>query len=135
MVSMNELLNNKYKLEDQSEEIQDNLAILLDKVNQIRSAWGKPMTCTSGLRSMEDHLRIYAAKGIKDESKIPMKSKHLTGEAADFSDPKQELQKWCLDNTDKLEEIGLWCEDFSATINWIHFQIVPPKSGNRFFKP
>ena len=49
MISMDELLNNKYKLEDQSQEIQDNLAILLDRVNQIRLLWGKPMIVTSGL--------------------------------------------------------------------------------------
>lgn len=135
MISMAELLNNKYKLEDQDQSIQDNLKILLERMNKVRKLFGKPMTCTSGLRSMDDHLRIYKQKGITDESKIPMKSKHLYGEAADFSDPKQELQKWCLANVDKLEEIGLWMEDFSATVNWCHFQIVPPKSNSRFFKP
>jgi len=135
MVSMNELLNGKYKLEDQSEEIQNNLKILLEKINKVRLLYNKPMSVTSGLRSMEDHLRIYHNKGIYDDSKIPMKSKHLYGEACDISDPRQELQKWCLANIDKLEEIGLWMEDFSATSNWVHMQIVPPKSGNRFFKP
>lgn len=139
MVTMEELLNHKYKLEDQSEEIQANLAVLLDKVNQVRSLYGKPMTVSSGLRTIEDHLRIYAAKGITDQSKIPMKSHHLYGEACDISDPKQELQKWCLANIDKLEEIGLWMEDFHATENWVHFQIIPYgsfiKGKSRFFKP
>lgn len=135
MITMDELLNNKYKLEDQSDEIQKNLQDLLEKVNKVRSLYGKPMNVTSGLRSIEDHLRIYAAKGITDESKIPMKSRHLSGQAVDVSDPHQQLQKWCLANVDKLEEIGLWCESFDATVNWVHLQIVPPKSGNRFFKP
>jgi uncharacterized protein YcbK (DUF882 family) len=125
MISMNELLSGN-KLEEQSQDIQDNLSELLAKVNLVREAWGKPMTVTSGLRTMKHHLEIYAAKGITDKSKIPMQSKHLYGQAADFSDPN---------NEEKLADIGLWMEDFSATVNWVHFQIVPPKSGHRWFKP
>ena len=135
MISMEELLNKKYKLDDQSEEIQANLQDLLEKVNKVRSTWGKPLTVTSGLRDISDHLRIYAAKGITDQSKIPMKSKHLSGQAVDFSDPNKELQEWCKENEELLAEIGLWMEDFDATPNWCHFQSVAPKSGNRWFKP
>lgn len=131
---MDELLKGA-KFEDLAPEIQANLTVLLAKLNLVRSAWGKPMTSTSGLRTMADHLRIYAAKGITDQSKIPMKSKHLSGEADDISDPKRELQAWCKANEAKLAEIGLWMEDFSATPTWVHFQIVPPKSGKRWFMP
>ena len=134
MISMSELLKGA-KLEDQSDEVQTELQTLLDRVNQVRSEYAKPMTVTSGLRSMADHKRIYAAKGITDEAKIPMKSKHLFGKAVDISDPKQELQAWCLANEAKLAEIGLWMEDFSATPNWVHFQSEPPKSGKRWFLP
>ena len=114
---------------------QHNLEELLIKINKVRIVYGKVMTVTSGYRSMYDHKRIYNAKGIFDEKKIPMKSKHLEGLAVDISDPKQELQKWCLANTALLESVGLWMEDFSATKNWCHFQIRAPRSGNRFFKP
>lgn len=131
-ITLKELLMNKYQLKDQSPEIQGNLMTLLERINKVRDAYGKPMIVTSGLRSMEDHKRIYAQKGI---TVIPMKSKHLYGQAVDISDPKQELQKWCLENTPVLEQIGLWMEDFSASKNWVHMQIVPPASGNRFFKP
>lgn len=133
-ISMIEILK-KAKLEDQPKDIQDNLNKLLEKVNKLRAAYGKPLTVSSGLRTMEDHLRIYKEKGITDKSKIPMKSKHLSGESVDFADPKQELQKWIKANLKLMEEIGLWFEDFSATKNWVHVQIVPPKSGNRFFLP
>ena len=133
-IKMSEIVKNA-DLTSLSNDILSNLTELQIKVNKVREAYGKPLTVTSGLRTMEDHLRIYKDKGITDQSKIPMKSKHLSGEAVDFSDPKQELQAWCLANVAKLEEIGLWCEDFSATKNWVHFQSVPPKSGNRFFKP
>lgn len=134
MITMDELLKGA-KLEDQTPEIQDNLNTLLERLNLVRDAYGKPMVSTSGLRTMADHLRIYAAKGITDHSKIPMKSRHLYGMADDISDPKQELQAWCKANEAKLAEIGLWMEDFSVTTNWCHFQIVPPASGRRFFMP
>lgn len=93
------------------------------------------MHVSSGLRSLEEHLRIYAEKGITDRSKIPMKSRHLHGMAVDIRDPKHELQKWCLDNEDMLEQAGLYCEHFSSTVGWVHFQTTPPGSGNRFFLP
>lgn len=133
-ITMKELLNKKYKLEDQPQDIQDNLNILLEKVNKIRQLWGKPMSVTSGLRSMEDHLRIYAQKGITDKSKIPMKSKHLYGQAVDIYDPDLSLTEWLKENDSQiLKDVGLWCEEGNK--NWVHFQIVPPKSGNRWFLP
>ena len=134
MITMKELIKND-NLADIPLTHQHNLEELLVKVNKVRTAYARPMTVTSGYRSMYDHKRIYNAKGIFDESKIPMKSKHLFGQAVDIYDPNKELQKWCLDNVKMLEEIGLWMEDFSATKNWVHFQIVPPKSGKRFFMP
>lgn len=108
---------------------------LRTRLEKVRAEFGKPMRITSGYRSMQEHLQIYSKKGITDKSKIPMRSKHLIGCAADVADPAQELQAWCKANEPKLEEIGLWIEDFSATPNWVHFQTVPPASGKRFFKP
>jgi len=121
-------------------QTQDNLMVLLERINKIRTAYNKPMIVTSGLRTMEDHLRIYKQIAERnnvpfDQSKVPMGSQHLKGAAVDISDPKQELQKWVKDNIQLLEEVGLWCEHFDYTSNWVHFQCHPPKSGNRFFKP
>lgn len=132
MISMEELLNGK-KLKEQGEEIQKNLAILLERVNKIRTQWGKPMIVTSGLRTMEDHLRIYKEKGITDPKKIPMKSRHLTGAAVDVADPKLALTAWLKKDKSILEKAELWCEDGNS--NWVHFQILPPVSGNRWFRP
>lgn len=133
MISLKELIKS-VDFNSLDKDTQNNLLILLERINRIRSDFNKSMIVTSGLRSMEDHLRIYKEKGISQD-KVPMKSKHLYGQAVDISDPKKELQKWCIDNESKLKQYELWCEDFSATPNWVHFQIVPPKSGNRFFKP
>lgn len=125
MVSMEEILG-KYKLEDQSEEIQNNLKILLERVNKIRTAYKVPMIVTSGLRSQADQTRI--------NPKAPQ-SNHTKGAAVDISDPDGKFKKWILDNVKLFEDVGLWMEDFSATPNWAHLQIYPPKSGKRFFIP
>ena len=135
MITLLELLQGRIDFKDCTPEQQKNLPILLARVNKIREAYGKSMKVSSGLRSMADHLRIYAEKGITDQSKIPMKSRHLSGQAVDFADPKKVLQKWIKSNIDVLEACELWCEDFSATPTWIHFQTVPPASGKRFFTP
>lgn len=137
MISMDELLGGK-ELEDQSDDIQANLPILLERVNKIRTLWGKSMTVTSGVRTMEDHLRIYREKaeaaGVPfDESKVPMKSKHLYGQAVDIADSGLNLTTWLKANPQILVDAQLWCEEGNA--NWVHFQILPPKSGNRWFLP
>ena len=131
---MQEILKNA-KLEDQTLEIQEALQVLYERINKVRAAYAKPMIVTSGLRTMEDHLRIYRQKGITDQSKIPMKSKHLFGQAVDVSDPKGEVKAWVKANLDLIEKIGLWMEAFDHTPTWVHFQIVPPASGRRFFIP
>jgi len=135
MITMNELLSNQATLKDLAPDIQKNLNELLIKINKVRESWAKPMTITSGLRTMKHHLKIYADKGITDKSKIPMMSNHLYGRAVDISDPHKELQKWCKDNEPMLVSIGLWMEHFDKTPNWCHFQINPPKSRSRWFMP
>jgi hypothetical protein len=134
MLSLQELLMGK-SFSSIPTEHQGNMLELLLRINKIRAAYGKPMIVTSCYRSLQEHLDIYKRKGITDQSQIPMKSKHLYGQAVDISDPKRELQVWCSNNVPLLEEIGLWMEDFPYTSNWCHFQIIAPASGNRFFKP
>ena len=134
MISYKELLGN-HTIAEIPIQHQHNLEELLKRINVIREAWGKSMIITSGYRSMQEHLRIYSEKGITDKSKIPMQSRHLYGMAVDIADTNQELQHWLKDNVKILEDNGLWMEDFSATKTWCHFQIVPPKSNNRWFLP
>lgn len=118
---------------------QINLEELLKKINLVRDKYAKPMLVTSGYRTEQDHLRIYRQLADKrgvdfDPKKVPMGSAHLRGSACDISDKDGSLYKWCEDNVKFLEEVGLWMEikDDQARV---HFQIYPPKSGNRFFKP
>lgn len=117
---------------------QDNVLLLLDKINLLRTAYGKRLRVSSGYRSMTKHLAIYKSKGITDKSKIPMQSNHLVGLAVDLvplDEDIKEFQKWILENVKLMEQIGLWFEHFDFTPTWVHAQCVPPKSGNRFFIP
>lgn len=137
MITFKELIKN-IQISDIPINHQHNLEELLKRMNLVRNAWAKPMTITSGYRTMQDHLRIYSEiaskKGIEfDSKKVPMGSQHLSGCACDISDPKGELMSWCQANVPLLEQIGLWME--ADTKGWVHFQINPPRSGNRFFKP
>lgn len=136
VISLQELNPKKFELDD---EQKANLLVLHEKINKVRELWATPMVITSGFRSLEDHLKIYKELALKrnvpfDESKVPMGSQHLKGAACDVSDPEGKLYDWCQDNVDKLEEIGLWCEEKDNELR-VHFQICPPKSGDRFFKP
>ena len=136
MISLAELNPKNFPV---NEEQEKNSLILLVRINQVRAKWGKPMIVTSGLRSLEDHIRIYkeiAEKSKKefDESKVPMGSLHLKFAAVDISDPDGSLYDWCVSNKAFLAEVGLWME-IKDSQKRVHFQIYPPKSGDRFFKP
>jgi hypothetical protein len=110
--------------------IEDNLRILHQRMNELRQAWAKPMIITSGLRSDEKQAALIA----QGKSKA-VGSKHLAGAACDVLDKDGSLGAWCLENPDILRRIGLWCEHPEYTPGWVHFQIMAPKSGNRFFIP
>lgn len=120
-----------------SDEVQKNIDDLLIKLNKFRTAYALPMKVTSGLRTMEDHQRIYKEINEKrknqglDPLKVPMGSAHLNGLACDFADPKGTLYDWAFSNQKLLEEIGLWAEE--GTKGWLHLQSRP--AHNRFFKP
>lgn len=141
MITLEELLC-KVKWEDIPKEHQDNLLILLDKINLIRKKFGKPMRPTNSYRTLDHHLRIYRDKANRekvpfDQSKVPMGSKHLQGCAVDIFDPKKELMNWLQANPSVLEEADLFCE--LGTTNWVHLQWKPfrsyKKGGTRWFKP
>ena len=138
MITLKELLKGKdFNL--LPKEHQDNLLILLERINKVRIAYGKQFLVTSGYRSMEDHLGIYNRKGITDINKIPVKSKHLFGLACDLADPKKELQTWCRNNQDILRNLGIWMEDFRYSSTWVHFQCAPygsyKEGGSLWFIP
>lgn len=128
MISMNELLMGRDKSypNEYTKAVQQNLTVLLEKINVVRKAYNKPMTVSSGWRP----------SGINNTTPGAAKaSKHLTGLAVDIQDTTNELWNWCMENLTLLQELGLYLEDRRYTRTWVHFQVGSPASGKRIFKP
>ena len=142
MVTIQELLG-KIKFVDISAELQSNIKDLYEKINKVRTAFGKPMVVTSGYRSKDHHIAVYKSLAKQrgqqfDEKKIPWGSKHLTCQAVDISDPDGSLFKWVKDNETLMVEIGLFMEEADDQKR-VHFQTKPYGSWSpgksQFFKP
>lgn len=129
MIIMSEILQGRAELGDLKGETLENIIILFERINKLRTAYGKPMKVNDGYRRPVDTP--------KNGAKL---SKHLIGAAIDIDDDEEgTLWKWTLENLQLLQEIGLWIEDPRWTHGkvgtWMHFQILPPKSGKRIFIP
>jgi hypothetical protein len=136
MISFTELLCG-YKESEIPAPHLENLKTLHEKISTLREKFGKPLTVSNAYRSKAHHLAIYKKKGITDEKLIPMKSKHLSGNAIDIADPKGVFHAWCKANESLLEELGFWLETRQG--GWQHLQIVPfgsyIKGGTIWFNP
>ena len=106
--------------------LEANAEETVDKINSLLDAFGEQRKVRSGWRPPEVNQATPNAAP---------KSKHMTCEACDLDDPEGDLDEWALEHPEILQQIGLWQEHPSATKSWAHFQIVPPKSGNRVFYP
>jgi uncharacterized protein YcbK (DUF882 family) len=125
MITLKELNPHGYET---TPEIDANLSTLKDRLERLQLAYNKPFLITSGLRSMEQQKSLIS----QGKSNAP-KSKHLIGAAADILDRGGKLYDFCKANPKLLESIGLWCEERMGP--WQHMQILPPKSGKRWFFP
>lgn len=121
MVTREEILQGRDASHPLSEVMESNLAQLLEAVNKLRIAYGKPMVVNSGYRPAGYNKAIGGAPN----------SAHITCEAVDFKDKDGEIKKFC--TLERLKEYGLWMEHPSATPSWCHVDIRP--RGNRVFKP
>jgi len=128
MITKQELLmgRDKTNATEYSQEISDNLDKLLVALNKFRSAFGKPMTVSSGWRPPSVNANVPGAA---------KKSNHMLGLACDFKDIDGSLDAFCATNLKLLESCGLYLEDPKSTPGWCHLQCVPPKSGKRIFQP
>jgi hypothetical protein len=129
MISLKEILMGRVEFKDLPPEHQSNIMILLERINKIRSAYGKPMKVNDGYRRPQDKPKNGATQ-----------STHFRGAGIDIDDDDAgTLWKWVFANRKLLKEVGLWCEHPSWThcdgMSWLHFQIVPPGSGKRFYVP
>ena len=62
-------------------------------------------------------------------------SRHMSGEAGDLYDPAGQIGDFLLAHQELLAEFGVWIEHPDSTPTWSHWQTVPPRSGNRVFRP
>lgn len=132
MITIEEILKNRIKFEDVPKEHQDNLNILLERINVIRKAYGKPMKVNDGYRRPQDAPKNGSAT-----------SWHYKGAAIDIDDNDAgELWFWLMrpENMQLLKDTGLWLEHGNYTHNkqfgtWVHLQIYPPRSNKRIFVP
>jgi hypothetical protein len=107
-------------------EIIKNAWETVQKVNKLAviAGWGD-LIVSSGWRPAAVNATIKGAAP---------KSNHLTGRAVDLADPDRSIGRWCIDNQNALEKVGLWLEHPDDTPTWCHLQTVSPKSGNRVFR-
>lgn len=108
-------------------ELEANLAKLLVAIESLHTLWGKPMRINSGYRPGRWNVQAGGAKN----------SAHLHCMAADFADPKGELDAWLMANPSILKDLGLWLEHPNHTPGWSHCQIRPVGSDpdRRVFLP
>lgn len=96
---------------------------LVQGLQAVRDAYGKPLTISSGHRCAAYNKRIGGASG----------SQHILGNAADIVDTKQTLAKFLLANLPLLEANGLWMENPKSTPTWVHLDT--KQRTNRVFNP
>lgn len=126
MITLQEYLMGRDRKYTLTPDLEANAEETVDKINQLLDAFGESRKVRSGWRPPEINQATTNAAP---------KSRHMSCEACDLDDPEGDLDEWALAHPEILQQIGLWQEHPSATKSWAHFQIVPPKSGNRVFFP
>lgn len=123
MISMQEVLMGRAKLEDLSDELKANGQELLRRLNLFRTEYGTPMIVSSGYRPANQNTQAGGAK----------QSAHMSLQACDFIDKDGKLFDFIKANPDILEKCDLYMEDPRWTKNWIHLQSRP--TNERIFLP
>lgn len=134
MISLSDYFQGRDKIhaDELNDDIRSHAVTTTERANRLLAAYeastGDTETryVTSGWRPPSVNARTEGAA---------IKSKHMTGQAIDISDPGGDLDDWCMDNLPVLAKIGLWMEHPSVTKNYCHVQTVPPKSERRVFFP
>lgn len=96
-----------------------NLDELLTVMDKFRESYGKALVTSSGYRPSNINAAVGGSK----------KSSHLTCQAVDFVDKDGSLAKFCLENMELLEELGLYLENPSYTKGWVHLQTKKTKNN------
>lgn len=131
IISLSDLLMGRVKFGDLPAEHQANLMTVENRINRFFDGYSWPLkkVINDGYRRAQDRPKNGAAL-----------SNHYVGAAVDLDDDDAgTVWKHVYANRAKLKDIGLWMEHPCWThcdgMSWLHFQVVPPKSGNRFYIP
>lgn len=115
-----------------TDEIIANAMHTIERANLLL-AKHRAATNDTEIRKVTSGWRPRAVNGATPNA--APRSKHMTGQAIDISDPEGDLDEWCLANPEVLADLDLWQEHPAATKGWCHLQTVPPKSRRRVFYP
>ncbi len=107
-------------------ELQKNADKMVARASELLSAFGEKRKVTSGWRPASINAATPGAA---------KKSLHMFCLAVDLEDKDGRLGKWCVENVERLIEIGLWLESPTKTPGWVHVQAHAPRSGSRIFMP
>lgn len=117
--------------EHPSDDVCTNALDLLAKVNALLER----IQHIEAARSPRVNSGWRPAKYNATVPNAAVKSKHITGQAIDLSDPEGELDEFLEANQQYLIDAGLFIEHPLSTKNWTHLQSIPPRSGRRCFYP
>lgn len=107
-------------------ELQRNAEKIVAKASELLSAFGEKRAVTSGWRPASINAATPGAS---------KKSHHIFCNAIDLEDHDGRLDKWCVENIERLVELGLYLESPTSTPRWCHIQQISPRSGARIFMP
>lgn len=132
-VSIEDYFGRVSHIEKPSQEVANNALELLAKVNIVLA-----QAASDGIDCAREPRVNSGWRPASYNATVPNaapRSKHITGQAVDISDPEGALDEWCVQNLEVIAEVGLWLEHPLATKGWTHLQSVAPRSGNRVFYP
>ena len=107
-------------------QMRSDAATVVSRANALLERFGEDRPITSGWRPEAVNRAVPGAA---------LRSNHTRCLAVDISDPDGDLDEWCVNHPLLLEDMGIWLEHPATTKGWSHWQIVPPRSGNRVFYP
>jgi len=113
-------------------DIVRNAEVTVQRANMLLSEF-RFDTKDSEIRKVNSGWRPAAVNAATPNAAL--KSKHMTGQAVDISDPEGDLDTWCMAHLEVLDRLQLWLEHPGSTKGWCHVQTIAPKSGNRVFYP
>jgi hypothetical protein len=108
-------------------DIEKQARITVAKASEVLSAFGIYRNITHGLIPA-----AYAKKHGMDIEDLDTKLL-IYGQAIGIEDKDGKLGKWCVENVERLVEIGIYMKSLVSTKGYVWLQVVEPKSGSRIY--